>query len=335
MAYNYGIILKRFLFFALMIMQTFFFAAFPVTYQDNSVWYATVILFLPSFLGLFWWINAEENLSGEDVYLMLIFWALYIWIGIVPMTAVVFGLIGDRIEFKGFWNPNTLRITLCITPFLWLLVCQTAKTPLSLRFDSPLGITRYTVMGMVHLYDAIELLGDVVSESEYGTYRISADLKYSLIAFACIKNLWLPFVMKIELHGERERRDRFCWLAYYIVELVFETVFLGLRLGLCLGYEITASIFINKNIAMIIVHMHEIYNLYYGNEEVSSAPQSSDTLDQGGAVSGLVYRSSTVAPAPATAPALAPGDAPAPAPGDAPPPYTPWLHDPFMGQFPY
>ena len=323
----YGIIFKRFLFFALMIMQSFFLAAFPATYQDNSDWYATFILFLPSVVGLFWWTNAEENLSGEDFYFVLIFWTLYIWLGIVPMTAVVFGLIGDRIEFKGFWNPNTLRMTLCITPFLWLLVCQTAKTPLSLRFDSPLGITRYTVMGMVHLYDAIELLGVVVSESEYGTYRISADLKNSLIAFACIKNLWLPFVMKVELHGECERRDRFCWLAYYIVELVFEAVFLGLRLGLCLGYEITASIFINKNIAMIIFHMHEIYNLYYGNEEVSSAPQSSDTLDQGGAVSGLVYHSSTVAPAPATAPT--------PAPGDAPPPYTPWLHDPFMGQFPY
>ena len=80
---------------------------------------------------------------------------------------------------------------------------------------------------------------------------------------------------------------------------------------------------------MIIVHMREIYNFWYGNEEVSSAPQSSNTLDQGGAVSGLVFHSSTVAPAPATAPASAP------APGDAPPPYTPWLHAQFMGQCPY
>ena len=321
----YGIILKRFLFFALMIMQCFFLAAFPATYQDNSDWYATFILFLPSVLGLFWWTNAEESLSEEDVHFMLIFWTLYIWLGIVPMTAVVFGLIGDRIEFEGFWNLSTLRMTLCITPFLWLLLCRTAKVPLSLWFDSPLSITRYSVMGMVHLYDTIELLGSVVRESEYGTYRISADLKNSLIAFACIKNLWLPFVMMVELRGERERRDQYCWLAYYIVELGFETVFLGLRLGLCLGYEITASIFINKNITMIIFHMHEIYNLCYCNEEVSSAPQSSNTLDQCG-VSGLVFHSSTVAPAPAAAPA--------PASADAPPPYTPWLHGQFMGQCP-
>lgn len=115
-----SIIFGRFVFFALMATQCFFLASYPACYEDEGAWYAVSLLFFPA--AMMWWCLNSIDATLDEVY---IFWMLYIWLGVVPMISIVFSKTGDKVENKGFWNANTLKMTLCITPLLRFLIRHT------------------------------------------------------------------------------------------------------------------------------------------------------------------------------------------------------------------
>ena len=312
------IILSRFLFFALMMLQCFFLASYPAEYEDTPGWYAVTILFIPA-AGFWWLINSSRNKISH----VFIFWAVYTWLGLVPMIGIVFGLYGDeKFQSEGFWNPSTLKMTLCITPPLLLLIFHTTIASTEFNFRQ---VTECSVKATINLYDGIDLLGVLLDEN-VSTFGISKPFKNPLIAFACISYLLLPVVMAIDYYSFGESRENILWLLYYAIQVVFEMIFLGLRLGLNLRYGLTASIFISKNIIMVIVYTRQMFNVCRccGSEEETSAnEQSEDRAETTPPTTPRVHARIYAAPFPRVfdvLPMRSPSVAPAPS---APPPFNP------------
>ena len=251
-----SIAFSRFAFFALMTMQCFFLASFPAHYEDEGGWYAASLFFVPAAV-MWWWINSNT----ADRFQVVIFWMVYSWLGVVPLIGIVFGRLDDKIESdQGFWNASTLKLTLCITPLLLLLLCHTKIATKS--HDG--HFSEWSAKAFINLFDGIELIAVILDENEC-SHGISRHFKNTLIAFTCISFLWSPVDISVALQPEAAAESDngvFFVLSYFIQE-TFDTIFLCLRLGLCLGYGRNASIFINKNIISIAFHWRCICNILF------------------------------------------------------------------------
>ena len=245
----------QFVFFALMTMQCFFLASFLADYEDEGDWYAVSLLFVPASL-MWWWINSIT----ADPPKVVIFWLLYSWLGAVPLIGIVFGRLDDKIESEGFWNASTLKLTLCITPLLLFLLCHTRIAMKSHH----VYFSEWSAKALINLFDGIDLIAVILDENEC-SHGISRHFKNTLIAFTFISLLWSPVDVYMALQPEAatENDDEVLFVLFcYFIQVLFDTIFLGLRLGLCLGYGRNASIFINKNIISITVHWRRIFKMF-------------------------------------------------------------------------
>lgn len=295
MAVKTLIIIGRFFFLAMVILQSVLLASFVSEYEDEPDWYAVIILFVPAVM-CWWWISHDTKLS-----LIFIFWTVYIWLGLVPTIGIVFGRIDDKITSKGFWNPITLKVVLSITPLLLILTFHT-KVATS-KFTDFRRVIKCSVKGVINSCDGIELICVTLNESVCN-YGIPKPYKNTLVAFACLNYLWLPFAMAIEYYGSCETRDEVLKrLPYYGIQGILETIFLGLRLGLGARYGVTNSIFISKNIIMAIFYTRKTLNCFDSedgdsseNEESSGESEAASNTSSAPAQNGYLPVLTTVRP---------------------------------------
>lgn len=222
------------------------------------------------------------------------------------MIAIVFGRTGDKIESKGFWNASTLKMTLCITPFLLMLIFYTgiASSDRDLHVKQ---VSEWSVKATINLFDGIELLGVILDENEC-SHGIPRDFKNAIIAFTCISFLWWPVGMPLDLKAAKrdyqdpgEQCDELLHLVSCAIQVNFDAIFLGLRLGLCLGYGKNVSIFINKNIIIIIIiYSGRMFNFCCCSDNASTANQQQDNSSEplANTINVRRFNSSVVAPLP-------------------------------------
>lgn len=248
-----SIVFGRFAFFALMTIQCLFLASFLAHYEDEGDWYAISLLFVPAAVML-WWIQNSNTAGHSEV---VIFWLLYIWLGAVPLIGIVFDRVGDKIESEGFWNASTLKLTLCITPSLLFLLFYT-RIAIKRR---AVQVSEWSFKVLINLLDGIELIAVILDENAC-SHGISRHFKNTLIAFTCMIFLWSSFDTSMTLNREAATDSDYevIFACSYFIQVLFDTIFLGLRMGLCLGYRRNASIFIIKNIIFITVHWKRIFN---------------------------------------------------------------------------
>ena len=309
----------RFAFFALMTMQCFFLASFPAHYEDEGGWYAASLLFVPTTV-MWWWINSNT----ADRFQVVIFWLLYTWLGVVPLIGIVFARLDDKIESaQRFWNASTLKLTLGITPLLLLLLCYT-KIATRSHDDH---FSEWSAKALINLFDGIELIAVILDENEC-SYGISKHFKNTLIASTCLSVLWSPVDIYVALQPETAAESDYevlSLLIRYFIQVLFDTIFLGLRLGLCLGYGRNASVFIYKNIISIAFHWRRICNILCCSADDSEANHQQAEPSE---PSTPAMPRSAVLPNPARiinvlgfgSPAVSPLEPTAPPP---PPPYNP------------
>lgn len=256
-----SIAVGRFVFFVLMTTQCFFLVSFLAHYEDKSEWYAVSLLFVPA--ALMWWYIVNSITS--DRLEVVILWLVYSWLGAVPLIGIVFGRLDDKIESEGFWNTSTLKMTLCITPLLLFLLCHT-------RIAMKCHFSEWSAKALINLFDGIELIAVILDENEC-SHGISRHFKNTLIAFTFISLLWSPVDVNVALQPEAANESDYevFFVIIYFIQVLFDTIFLGLRLGLCLGYGRNPSIFINKNIISIIVHWRRICNMLCCSADDSDA----------------------------------------------------------------
>ena len=112
--------LGRLAFVRLMTIQCLFLSAYLAKYEGSSNWYLTTFLFGPAvFVGIL-------GLLFKALHLGCLFciWVLYI-VALVVNIAMVFGKVGDEIDKTEFLGPNVLKMILCITQLLLLLLLDT------------------------------------------------------------------------------------------------------------------------------------------------------------------------------------------------------------------
>lgn len=286
----------RFLFFVLIIIQGLALAAYLAAYENHSAWNSFALLFLPA--SLFWWYISVNN-AGKPKFLFFT-WLSYVWLGLVPMIGVVFGIAVDKLyQPKGFLNPSTLQMSLCITPLLLLLLFHTGMESTIHRKT----IVNLSIKAAIDLVDAIELLSIVIDEIDT-SHDVPKSVEKLLISFACISILCqsvlgIPYDEKRLEEGGDETEVS---LANSLTQVLLNTVFLGLRLGLIFNFNRVASLFIAKNIVMIVGRLFELkYLTTLIYQDVPTNEPASDT---------------TAAPA-AAAPSAGEFNA-----DDRPPPYT-------------
>ena len=109
----------RILFVVLMATQCLFLASYPAIYKNNLTWYITSLSYAPS---AFTWLFLVLSKKAKLRWLFLT-WGLYL-LGLVVSIATVFIIVGNSLDKERFLGPNGLKMTLCITPLLVLLLLR-------------------------------------------------------------------------------------------------------------------------------------------------------------------------------------------------------------------
>ena len=231
----------------LMVGQCLILASFPAKYGDNSKWYAFLVFIAPALGVSWWWITSSEDKVRQLVYV----WFSFVWIGLVPMVGIVFGLTAEKLDSNQAFSPNVLKISLGITPLLLLLLLNSGANP---RYRKVL--TELSFAMTVDIFDGNELLRTVIDVNNEnpaeGQSGIPRSFARALLSFACITFLLSP----IEMVGKLfllYRDEKMCFHCLYgAIQVILNTAVLGLRLGMFLGYKWDASLFIAKNVIMIV-----------------------------------------------------------------------------------
>ena len=111
----------------------------------------------------------------------------------------------------------------------------------------------------VDLFDSVEMLDIVLDEKEHN-YGIPKGFGAGMIALDCISLLLSPWQMAE--NNLKEEKPRKCTaILRNIAEIVFDVVFLVIRLVIVFKYKKDESIFIAKNGIGIILASFEIHDL--------------------------------------------------------------------------
>ncbi|KAJ7370864.1 hypothetical protein OS493_029408 [Desmophyllum pertusum] len=247
----------RAVFFALIITQCFFLAAYPVTYKDNSNWYVLAVSFAPAVIVWCCLIASKAKLRW-----MFYVWDLYVFFALVPNIVVVFEVVGDSIDNDRFLGPNTLKVVLCMTPLLLLLLLHTADD--SDRSDDHKElVSKLSYQMAIDLFDVVDMIDIVLEEYEHDI-GIPKGFGTGMIVVACytlLHSMWQLAENKLA-GGEAKIRFRTA-IFRNIVEIIFVNLpFLVIRAVVFFAYGKDGSIFIAKNGIAIVLSLLDIRHLY-------------------------------------------------------------------------
>lgn len=124
------VLLGRVAFFILMGLQSYSLASYPATYKGNDSFYLLVLLYLPA-IAL--WLLIMCN-DGRLQWLFAV-WLSYV-IALVILIGIIFGerdAIENKLDKEAFFGPNILKMTLCLSPVLLLLLLSTGTDSISYR----------------------------------------------------------------------------------------------------------------------------------------------------------------------------------------------------------
>ena len=127
-------------------------ASYPATYESNDGYYTLVLLYLLPF-GLWLFIMCkDDNLQ----------WLFFVWlqytIAFVIFIGIIFGgndPLENKLNKEDFFGPNVLKMTLCLSPVLLLLLLSTGTDSMSY----------IELTGMLSLPIALRWSGNVGSNS--------------------------------------------------------------------------------------------------------------------------------------------------------------------------
>ena len=248
--------LGRLAFFCLMTTQSMFLSAYLGKYEGTSNWYFMAFSFGPA---VFVWVLL---LIFKALYLGCLFriWGLYI-MALVVNIAMVFGKVGDRIDKTEFLGPNVLKMVLCITPLLLLLLLNTGDLDDSDDEEREI-VSKLCFPMAVDLFDGIEMIDIVLEEREHD-FGIPKAFSTAMIVLACLSMLVSPWQMAENKLTKDGPKIRFRTALYRsIVQIVFVNLpFLVIRAVVFFMFGKDESIFIAKNGIAIVLSILEIRNL--------------------------------------------------------------------------
>jgi len=251
----------RFVVLVLFLTQGGFFTAFPTWYSDDKRWIAVLTLYLPAISYWSFCLNTDAGLLR-----MFYTWGLYV-AALVPNISITFGVCGDDLNTQYFLGPNCLKVILCLTPVLLLLLLNTADD-LGENQEYRQLAKELSVHISIDLFDGVEML-DVVLDEKENHYGIEKGFGIAMITVACFS-----FVLSLVQMAENKLENGRCQLRKKVaifrngIQMVFlNLVFLIIRLVIFIKYKKDESIFIAKNCIAIFLSALEIYYYQYSDRQ--------------------------------------------------------------------
>ena len=248
--------LGRFAFFVLMGIQSFSLASYPATYEDKDGFYALVLLYLLP-LGLWLFIMRKD----DNLQWLFVVWLLYTIVFVI-FIGVIFGgdePLENKLKKEEFFGPNVLKMTLCLSPVLLLLLLSTGTD--SMSYIELTGMLSLRIA--LDLFDAVEMLEVILEENEL-SHEILRSFEEGIIVVVCFSFLLSTLqLMEIKLDDGDWKPRKCTSVSRKTLQILFVNgVFLVLRLILFRKYGKDASIFTAKNGIIIFLSLFEICSTY-------------------------------------------------------------------------
>jgi len=246
----------RAIFFALIVIQCFVLAGYPATYKNNSLWFVLATSFAPAVIGWFCLIATNAKLRR-----LFYVWDLYIIFALVPNIATVFLVVGDSLDKNKLLGPNALKIVLCITPLLLLLLLHTADDSDQSDEHREL-VSKLSYQMAIDLFDAVDMIDIVLEENEhdFGIPNKFGALMIVLACFSLVLSTWQLAENKLA-RGETKIRFRTALFRNIVEIFLVNLPFLIIRGVVFFKYGKDESIFIAKNVIAIILSVLEIRHI--------------------------------------------------------------------------
>ena len=248
--------LARAAFFALIVIQCLFLAAYLADYEDNSNWYLMANTFGPAVIV---WICLIAN-KAKLRWLFYV-WYLYVICALIPNIAIIFIVVGDRLDKNKFLGPNALKMVLCITPLLLLLLLHTADDS-DRNDDHRELVSKLSYQMAIDLADVVEMTDIVLEEIEHD-HGIPKGFRTAMVVFACLSLLLSTWQLAENKLAGGEVKIRFRTAVYRNIAEIFvvNVSFMIIRAVVFFKYGKDESIFIFKNGIGIILSLLEILQI--------------------------------------------------------------------------
>ncbi|XP_068713029.1 uncharacterized protein [Montipora foliosa] len=254
----------RAVFFVLLLIQCGFLTAYPVYYKGPE-WSPVFISYAP--VCLIWLYSLYKR--ATELRTFFVVWAFYIVCALLTNVIVIFGFVVESIDKEKFLCPNVLKVVLCITPVLLVLLMVTADN--GEETDRQKEVRRELVAKLctqmaIDLLDTIEVLDIILEDAEHDDRIKLKGFGTTMTAVACLSFV-LTLVQMTEIKfnndGKPEKTRYTTTLLRTAAEMVFVNfIFLIARLVAFFSYGKDESIFIAKNGLAILLSALQIYYLY-------------------------------------------------------------------------
>ncbi|XP_068713669.1 uncharacterized protein [Montipora foliosa] len=267
----------RFIFFAMLMTQCGFLTAYPAWYKQDARWIPVFLLYAPA---VSYWIGCL--LTQAKLVRMFFTWFLYVVIALIPMIATIFAVVvvGDDLNTKNLLGPNALKVMLCLTPLLFLLLVNTASDSDDEHKGYSSLVQRLSLQITIDLFDTVEMLDIALDEREDNHRTIPKGFAIAMVAVACFSFLLSLFQLaenKLE-KGKHTRRDRTAIIRNVMQIFFVNSPFFFIRLIVFIQYKKDESIFMAKNGIAIFLSGLEIYWVRKKLSQVSQVPQPSSNV---------------------------------------------------------
>lgn len=144
-------------------------------------------------LSPFLWILDLYHYLWQSKSFQIIVWTLYMWAGWLPNVIIIFGFVLDDIEKESPLTLQALKIVLCTTPLLLLLLVNTAKDSFDSDGNKEL-VAKLSVQIAIDLFDAVEML-NIILDYKGHKFNISKKHLDAMISVVCISFFLSPWQM--------------------------------------------------------------------------------------------------------------------------------------------
>lgn len=195
--------------------------------------------------------------SEHEVKWLWLVWWFYVVFLLAPMVALIFGGLRNKLDTNVFFGPNNLKMILCGSPVIALVLLTTAK---DLRENTDLVVKLCGSIAL-DLFDDIEVLAMLLPQKEPSSLvHLPRGLEVSIIVCVCsslllssleIAETKIKYDSEDQLKYKRRKTLYRCRLILQMLTVNF--ALLIIRLAIWLKYKHDASIFITKNFILIVI----------------------------------------------------------------------------------
>lgn len=260
-------------FIILVVLQAIVLSRYPSIYWESE-WCNVMIplVILPTLIV--WYLHKKKNHEQQIEQLWKV-WLAYI-IPLMIMIGIIFGGLRAKLDKMHFFGPNILKMTMCVTPGIALLLFITTSKARKRYSELVVELCGNVA---VDLFDYIEVLAALLLQS--GSVLLPDDIAGTTIALVLVS--LLLSVLEIRENKLDEQcnieKDEKLYLSRLVLKIPVNLALLIIRLIVWLKYKHDASIFIAKNMLIILIMIYNIVLYFMDKNEAKKRKEQREAVE--------------------------------------------------------